>query len=37
MKQKNDGIEYPVNYWYTLGYEYGYRDIFYTQQMKMVM
>jgi len=25
-----NGIEYPVNYWYTLGYEFGYEDIFYT-------
>ena len=25
-----DGIERPVNYWYTLGFEYGYDDIFYT-------
>ena len=26
-----DGIEYPVNYWYTLGYEYDYQDIYYNQ------
>jgi len=26
-----DGTEYPVNYWYTLGYEYGYQDIYYNQ------
>ena len=26
-----DGTEYPANYWYTLGYEYGYQDIYYNQ------
>ncbi len=26
-----DGTEYAVNYWYTLGYEYGYQDIYYNQ------
>ena len=24
------GNEYPANYWYTLGYEYGYTDIYYS-------
>ena len=23
---------YPVNYWYTLGFQYGYDDIYYTQE-----
>jgi len=23
---------YPVNYWYTLGFDYGYDDIYYTQE-----
>lgn len=23
---------YPINYWYTLGFEYGYDDIYYTQE-----
>tara|TARA_R100000742_G_C4279662_1_gene105108 strand:- start:2149 stop:3372 length:1224 start_codon:yes stop_codon:yes gene_type:complete len=26
-----NGEEYPANYWYTLGFEYGYDDIYYTQ------
>ena len=26
-----DGTEYPANYWYTLGYEYGYQDIYYNK------
>ena len=25
-------IEYPVNPWYTLGFEYGYDDIYYTEE-----
>lgn len=25
-----NGEEYPVNYWYELGFEYGYDDIYYT-------
>ena len=25
------GQEYPVNYWYELGYQYGYQDVFYEQ------
>ena len=27
-----NGEEYPVNYWYELGFLYGYDDIYYTQQ-----
>jgi len=27
-----NGQEYPVNYWYELGFEYGYDDIFYTEE-----
>jgi len=27
-----NGQEYPVNYWYELGFEYGYDDIYYTQE-----
>ena len=26
-----NGEEYPANYWYTLGFEYGFDDIYYTQ------
>ena len=27
-----NGEEYPVNYWYELGFEYGYDDIYYTSE-----
>lgn len=27
-----NGEEYPSNYWYELGFEYGYDDIFYTRE-----
>ena len=29
--QTGEVIEYPANPWYTLGYEYGYTDVFYTE------
>jgi hypothetical protein len=28
--QTGEEIEYPANPWYSLGYEYGYEDVFYT-------
>lgn len=30
--QTINGQEYPVNYWYELGFEYGYDDIYYTRE-----
>jgi len=31
LNETNDN-GYPINYWYTLGFDYGYDDIYYTQE-----